>query len=47
MIDALFLVTAIQKQRGSENMADRHHCFKSGNIPKTEGGQTHLNLETV
>ena len=21
---------------------DRHHCFKSGNIPKTEGGQIYL-----
>ena len=26
---------------------DRHHYFKSGNIPKTEGGQIHLTLVTV
>ena len=26
---------------------DRHHCFKSGNIPKTEGGQIHLIFVTV
>ena len=25
----------------------RHHCFKSGNIPKTEGGLIHLNFMTV
>ena len=27
--------------------ADRHHCFKSGHIPKTEGGQTYLILVTA
>ena len=27
--------------------ADTHHCFKSGNIPKSEGGQIHQNLMTV
>ena len=25
----------------------RHHCFKSGNIPKTKGGQIYLNFVTV
>ena len=28
--------TAIKSDR---TMADRHHCFKSGNIPITDGGQ--------
>ena len=26
---------------------DRHHSLKSDNIPKTEGGQIHLNFMTV
>ena len=26
---------------------DRHQCFKSGNIPKTGGGQINLNFVTV
>ena len=26
---------------------DRRHCFQSGNILKTEGGQIHLNLVTA
>ena len=26
---------------------DRHHYFKSGNIPKTDGGQIHLSFVTV
>ena len=25
----------------------RHHCFKSGNIPKSGGGEVHLNFLTV
>ena len=27
--------------------SDRHHCFNSGNIKKTEGGQIHLNFMTI
>ena len=26
---------------------DRHHYFKSGNIPKAEGGHIHLSFVTV
>ena len=26
---------------------DRHQCFKSGNIPKTEGGQIYLSFVTA
>ena len=26
---------------------DRHHCFKSGDIPKNVGGQIHLSSVTV
>ena len=26
---------------------DRHYCFISGYVPKTEGGQIHLNVMTV
>ena len=29
------------------NKTDRQHCFKSGNIHKTEGVQIHLNIETA
>ena len=28
-------------------MTDGHHCFMSGNIAKTEGGQIHLNFIMV
>ena len=28
-------------------LIDRHHCFKSCNIPKTESYQIHLNFTTV
>ena len=26
---------------------DRHHCFMSSDIPKTEGGQNYFNFVTV
>ena len=29
------------------HVIDRYHSFKSGNIPKTEGCQNHLNFMTV
>ena len=28
-------------------LTNRLHCFKSGDIPKTEGGQTNLRFMTV
>ena len=31
----------------SKENSDIHHCFKSGNIPKTEGGHIHLNSMTA
>ena len=30
-----------------DRQTDRHHCPKSGNIPKMEGGQIDLNIVTV
>ena len=31
----------------SHTCTDRHHCFESGDIHKTDGGQIHLNFLTV
>ena len=42
MIHSILLrLCAIDRQK------DSHHCLKSGNIPKTEGGQIHLYFMTV
>ena len=38
-------VCAVEVSR--QLLSHRHHCFKSGNIPKTEGDQIHLNFVTV
>ena len=31
----------------NNHIIDRHHSFRSGNIPKTERCQIHLNVQTV
>ena len=28
-------------------VSDTHHCIKSGNIPRTKGGQIHLNFMSL
>ena len=48
-VDAVSMfVSALEKnQQLFDLYTDRHHCFKSGNIPTTEAGQIYLNFMTV
>ena len=43
MLARLCVETVLRRIR----QADRYHCHKSSNIPKTEIGQIHLNFVTV
>ena len=41
----IVIIIVVTNRHGYDS--DRHHCFKSGDIPKTEGGQINLNVVTA